>query len=225
MDINILTIILIVTVIISLMAMNNEQMKTRYMFIPYDVKHHRKYERYITHMFIHADFGHLAFNMFSLYFLGDLFLNQIGGTYVSRTGGETFILDGGLTDTYGSLFGQVHFAILYLAGGLFATIVPYVRHQDNMHYRSLGASGAVSAVIFAAILWNPTMKLQLLFIPIPISAWLFGIVYLGFEYYMDRRGGGRIAHDAHIGGALFGILYVLIINIDKGKEFIQAIFG
>ena len=83
----------------------------------------------------------------------------------------------------------------------------------------------MSAVIFAAILWNPTIDLQFLFIPIPIKAWLFGILYLVAEYFMDRRGGTNVAHDAHIGGALFGILYVLIINIDKGKEFIHAIFG
>lgn len=225
MEINILTIILIITVIISLMALNNQQLLTRYMFIPYDVKHHHKYYRYISHLFIHADIGHLAFNMLSLYFLGNLFLNQIGGMYYNPSSGETFSMDGGLIDSYGAVLGQIHFGILYFAGGLFATIIPFVRHQDNMHYRSLGASGAVSAVIFAAILWNPTMELQLLFIPIPIKAWLFGLIYLGIEYYMDRRGGGRVAHDAHIGGALFGVLYVLIINIDKGKEFIQAIIG
>lgn len=176
-------------------------------------------------MFLHADIGHLAFNMFSLFFLGNMFLTQVGGDYYNPANGDEFYLDGGLMDTYGSLFGQIHFLILYLAGGLFATIIPFVRHQDNPHYKSLGASGAVSAVIFAAIIWNPTMELQLLFIPFGIKAWLFGIIYLVFEYVMDRRGGGRIAHDAHIGGALFGILYVLIINIDKGKEFIQAIFG
>ncbi|MCR9173321.1 MAG: rhomboid family intramembrane serine protease [bacterium] len=225
MDINVLTIILIITVIISLVALNNQQILDRYMFIPYEVKHHKRYDRFITHMFLHADIGHLAFNMFSLYFLGSMFLTQVGGTYYNPANGETFYLDGGLIYTYGQVMGQVHFIILYIAGGLFATIIPYARHQDHPHYKSLGASGAVSAVIFAAILWNPTMELQLLFIPIPIKAWLFGILYLGFEYYMDRRGGGRIAHDAHIGGALFGVLYVLIINIDKGKEFIQAIFG
>lgn len=211
--------------IISLVALNNQQLLGRFMFIPYEVKHHKRYDRFLTHMFIHADIGHLAFNMFSLYFLGSMFLTQAGGTYMHRTTGEVFTLGGGLIDTYGYIFGQVHFVILYLFGGLFATLIPYFRNQDNSQYKSLGASGAVSAVIFAAIIWNPAMELQFLFIPIPIKAWLFGIIYLAAEYYMDRRGGGRIAHDAHIGGALFGILYVLIINIDKGKEFIQAIFG
>ena len=207
------------------MAFSNQQLLGRFMFIPYEAKHHGRFDRFISHIFIHADFGHLAFNMLSLYFLGDMFLNQIGGTYYTPGSEGTFELDGGLNFTYGNVIGQIHFGILYFAGGLFATIIPYARNQDNPNYKSLGASGAVSAVIFAAILWNPTVELRFLFIPFPIKAWLFGILYLGAEYYMDRRGGGRIAHDAHIGGALFGILYVLIINIDKGKEFIQAIFG
>lgn len=221
MDINVLTIILIITVIISLVALNNQQLLNRYMFIPYDVKHHKKFGRYVSHLFIHADIGHLAFNMFSLYFLGE-FLLTVGPGMMTKSGVP---IDEGLMSKYGLINGQIHFVILYFAGGIAATIIPFIRHQDNMHYKSLGASGAVSAVVFAAIFWNPNVELQLLFIPIPIKAWLFGLIYLGIEYYMDRRGGGRIAHDAHIGGALFGVLYVLIINIDKGKEFIQAIFG
>ncbi len=222
MELNILTIILVVTVIISMVAFNNQQLLDRSMFIPYDVKHHRKYERYITHIFVHADYGHLAFNMFSLYFLGSFLLTL----EPNRMTLDGVALDQGLIYEYGLVKGQIHFFILYFAGGIVATIVPFVRHQDNMHYRSLGASGAVSAVVFAAILWNPSAPLQIIFLPgISFPAWGFGLVYLAFEFYMDKRGGGRIAHDAHIGGALFGIGYVLIINIGKGTEFIQSIFG
>lgn len=223
MDINILTIIIGVTVIISLVAMNNQTLQTKLMFIPYDVKHHRKYERYITHLFAHADIGHLAFNMMSLYFMGSFLLTQVGGDYISN--GNVIHVNDGFIPEYGLIKGQIHFVVLYFAGGIIATAIPFYRNQHNMSYRSLGASGAVSAVIFAAILWNPSTELQFLFIPIPIKAWFFGIIYLVAEYYMDRRGGGRIAHDAHIGGAIFGILYVLIINIDKGKEFFQTILG
>jgi membrane associated rhomboid family serine protease len=209
-------------VIISLVALNNEQLLSRYMFIPYDVKHHKKFGRYISHLFVHADVAHLAFNMLSLFFLGSFLLTMPPGKATQ----DGIPLDHGLIFEYGFIKGQVHFFILYFAGGIAATIIPFIRHQDNMHYRSLGASGAVSAVVFASILWNPSAPLQLIFLPgLGFPAWLFGLVYLGVEFYMDRRGGGRIAHDAHIGGALFGILYVLIINIDKGKEFIQAIFG
>jgi membrane associated rhomboid family serine protease len=156
-------------------------------------------------MFLHADAIHLMFNMFTLYFLGDLLERQ-------------FILHWGIGA------GSIHFFILYFFGGIFATFLPYKRNHENMNYRALGASGAVSAVVFAAILWNPTMQLSLMFIPIPIPAYMFGPLYLLAEYYADRKGNTGIAHDAHIGGAIFGIIYVLFINIDKGKELLHLIF-
>ncbi len=206
MDFSILTIIIIATVIVSYLAFNNRELMNKMLYIPYDCKHNNNYSRILTHLFVHADYGHLIFNMFSLYFLGDALLKY------------------GLESTYGIFSGQVHFFLLYFFGGLFATLIPYVRNQDNPNYRSLGASGAVSAVIFAAIIWHPTMELSLLFIPIPIKAYIFGPLYLLYEFYADKKGNTGIAHDAHIGGAIFGVLYVLIINIDKGKEFIEAIF-
>jgi membrane associated rhomboid family serine protease len=144
--------------------------------------------------------------MFSLYFLGS-------------------VLESNLIDQYGFFSGEFHFFLIYFFGGIFATLIPYSRNQDNPSYRSLGASGAVSSVIFAAILWNPTMQLGLLFIPIPIPAYIFGPIYLAFEYFADRRGGSGIAHDAHLGGALFGIAYILFINLEKGQEFFHVIFS
>ena len=160
----------------------------------------------LSHILIHADSTHLIFNMLSLYFLGSILEQQ-------------FMFQ------YGTVAGETHFIILYIVGGLFATMIPFIRNQENPSYRSLGASGAVSAVIFAAIIWNPTMELSIMFLPIGIPAYIFGPLYLAFEYWADRRGGTGIAHDAHIGGAIFGVLYVLIINIDKGKEFLSQIFG
>jgi len=142
----------------------------------------------------------------SLYFLGKILLDEFDYFY----------------PTY--LSAERHFLSIYFLGGLASSAVSIYRHKSNPNYQSIGASGAVSAVIFATILWNPTMKLMLFFIPIPIPAYLFGPMYLLFEYYAMKRGGGNIAHDAHIGGALMGIIYVLILNIDKGKEFIQLIF-
>jgi membrane associated rhomboid family serine protease len=113
---------------------------------------------------------------------------------------------------------------LYIAGGVAATIFPYLKNQDNSSYRALGASGAVSAVIFAAILWNPTMRLGILFIPFPIPAYIFGPLYLLIEYFAMRNIKTGVAHDAHLGGALFGILFVLFLNLDKGKEFVNLFF-
>jgi membrane associated rhomboid family serine protease len=107
-------------------------------------------------------------------------------------------------------------------GGLFATLIPYSRNQDNPGYRSLGASGAVSAVIFAFVLWNPNVQLLVMFIP--MKAWIFGFVYLAYEFYADKKGNTGIAHDAHIGGAIFGIIFILLIDIERSKHILHLDF-
>jgi len=220
---NVLILIIVITVLISFSALNNKDLLYRFMFIPTRVQESGEKYRFFSHMFIHADYGHLIFNMLSLYFLGSFMLNMEGGTYLDGSGGIIEVQDGWI-QKYGFWGGQALFVVLYFTGGLFATLLPYARNKNNPGYMSLGASGAVSAVIFAAILWNPTMKLHLLFIPIGIPAYIFGPLYIAYEIYMDKRGNTGIAHDAHIGGAIFGILFVLFTNIDAGKRFIDLIF-
>ncbi|MDC0459286.1 rhomboid family intramembrane serine protease [Crocinitomicaceae bacterium] len=201
MGIGITEIIVALTCLISWQALNNQNFQNQCMFIPYNVKHSNEYYRLLSHVLVHADFAHLAFNMISMFYLGKY-------------------LEMELVYEYGNL-GMYYFIILYLLGGLAATILPYSRNSDNSMYRSLGASGAVSAVVFATIMWNPQLELMLLFIPIPIKAYILGPIYLAVEYYSMRRGGSGIAHDAHIGGALFGILFVLLIDPNKGVEFLR----
>jgi membrane associated rhomboid family serine protease len=198
-------IIIGITVLISFSVENKPEQKEKMLFIPNRIKQNGEYHRMISSIFIHADLNHLVFNMISLYFLGNLFEQQ-------------------MIQIYGVQLGSFNFLLLYLLGGVVAEIYPFIRHQDDPYYRSLGASGAVSAVIFAAIFWNPTMNLYLFFIPFPIPAYIFGPIYLAFEYFSMKRGTTNIAHDAHIGGALFGILFVLFLNPNKGLEFFQAIF-
>ena len=198
-------LILISTGLISWQAFQNSQLKERFLFIPYTVKRNQEFHRLFSHLFIHADITHLAFNMLSLYSLGSMFEQQ-------------------LNFSYGFSVGSIHFLLLYFLGGFASAFVIYFRNQDNPSYRSLGASGAVSAVIFASIIWNPTMSLMIMFIPIPIPAYLFGPIYLLIEFFALRRGGTGIAHDAHIGGALFGVLYVLILDFEKARQFFDLIF-
>ncbi|MEY4571964.1 MAG: hypothetical protein RLZ10_1181, partial [Bacteroidota bacterium] len=187
-------------------AFQNQEFLSNSVFSPYRVKNFKENQRIISHMFIHVDWAHLAFNMFSLFFLGQIL-------FVS------------LYNQFGNVSAMIHFALLYILGGVFASLILFVRNHENAHYNSLGASGAVSAIVFAAILCNPTMKLALLFIPIPIPAYIFGPLYLAFEYFALRRGQGNIAHDAHLGGAIFGILYILFLDPQKGDDFIQLIFN
>jgi membrane associated rhomboid family serine protease len=198
-------IIIGITVLISFSVENKPDQKEKMLFVPNLIKHNGEYHRMISSIFIHADLNHLVFNMISLYFLGNLFEQQ-------------------MIQIYGVQLGSLNFILLYLLGGVASEIYPFIRHQDDPYYRSLGASGAVSAVIFAAIFWNPTMNLYLFFIPVPIPAYIFGPIYLAFEYFAMKRGTTNIAHDAHIGGALFGIFFVLLLNPNKGLEFFQAIF-
>jgi membrane associated rhomboid family serine protease len=202
---NIISIIIVITVLISFQANKNPDLKQRFLYIPFQLKHNNEYYRLISHIFIHADISHLAFNMISLYFLGS-------------TLSYYFI------DYYGLQLGTAYLLILYFAGAIFASLPSFLKQQDNSAYRSLGASGAVSAVIFATILWDPSMRLGILFIPFPIPAYIFGPIYLAVEYFSMKRGGTGIAHDAHLGGAVFGILFVLLLNINKGKEFLDLFF-
>lgn len=220
MEINVLTIIIGITSVVSIMAFNNRSLMENLLFSPYKVKREQDYIPVLGHILIHADWAHLLFNMMSLYFLGSGFLSFTEASGFTESGKFIEISDG-LFALYGTQLGTLHFLAIYLVGSLFATLIPYARNQDNPSYRSLGASGGVSAIIFASILWNPTLPLNLMFIPIDIPAYIFGPLYLLYEFYMDKRGGTGIAHDAHIGGAIFGVIYVLIINIDKGKDFIS----
>ncbi len=206
MGFNILTFLLIACILASLAAFNDESLKSKWTFSPYAVKHNNEGWRIFSHMWIHADVTHLIFNMVSLYFLGD-------------------ILQFSLNFKFGTMMGQSHFFAIFMAGGLFATLIPYIRNQDNVGYRSLGASGAVSAVVFAMILWEPSMQLGLIFIPFKFPAWVFGILYLAYEFYADRKGNTGIAHDAHIGGAILGILYILVIHPEKGSDFISTLLN
>jgi len=199
MDITLHTIILFLTVFISLNGINRGRSEN-FMFVPYLVKNDNQYYRFVSHLFFHSDYTHLAFNMFSFYFIGK-YLEQY------------FMYE------FGIVQGEIYFFILYFIGGFFATLIPFIRNQDNPGYRSLGASGAVSAVVFAFVLWNPKADLLVMFIP--MKAWLFGFLYLAYEIWADKKDQSNIAHDAHIGGALFGVLFVLMIDINKGIEFIN----
>lgn len=201
-----ITIIIIILVcLISFLGFKDSLIISKFLFSPYLCNHNKEYIRFISHTFIHADISHLLFNMLSFYMFGSYLENQ-------------------LIESYGLFVGSTHFLILYFIGGIISTFWPYIRNKDNPNYSALGASGAVSSILFATLLWKPTMNVGLLFIPIPIPAYIFGPLYLAFEYWGFKKGRGNIAHDAHIGGAFFGIFYLLLINHSKGAAFLNHIF-
>jgi membrane associated rhomboid family serine protease len=201
------SVLVALTVLVSVVAMNNASLKYKYVFFPYRMRSEKEHYRLISHAFLHGDYLHLFFNMFVLFHFGriiELLLVQKNGLFV----------------------GSIQYVLLYFLGIVAAAIWPFVRHQNNPAYMSLGASGAVASVLFAVIIWLPDAPLYLLFIPFEIKAWVFGLLYLGFEYYQSKRDGQTgIAHDAHFGGAIFGIVYILWVDIDIGKAFIHYIFN
>ena len=123
---------------------------------------------------------------------------------------------------FAQYLGPLGFALFYLSAVVVAILPTYLRHRHDPNYRSLGASGAVSAVLFASILLQPWM---LIFIPIPIPAVLYGIGYVGYSFWMDRNGGDNINHSAHLSGAIYGVLFMLLMEPRVASVFVQRLLN
>jgi len=202
-NISITTIIIIINVIVSLMAFSNVELKSKMLFSPYAVKHRKQFSRIFTHAFIHADYTHLIFNMVALYFLGEVVENYL------------IVLYGGK--------GYIYYLLLYLVAIPASSLPAMYKHSEDPNYLSLGASGAVTAVVFAAIILVPLMDLRLFLIPIPIKGFIFGVLYLIFETYASKTGMMNIAHDAHIAGAVCGLIFILFIDYRLFGFFFQQV--
>lgn len=203
MQLSITLIIIVITALVSFSAFNNQRMMDQLIFYPPAVKRGQWY-RFFSCGLLHADIGHLIFNMLALYLFGH-------GSAI-ETGKGTF--QTGVEFQFGYIFGEsgkfIYLGMYLLA--LAASLLPtYVKNKDNYHYRSLGASGAVSAVVFASILFNPMMGIGLFFIPVYIAGFIFAILYLFISNWLERRGQDSINHSAHIFGALFGLGFTIIV--------------
>ncbi len=199
MTFSISLVIIIITCLVSYTALQNYDQLDKMSLQPYMVKHHKQYYRFITSGFVHADFQHLLFNMITLYFFG----RSIEAVFMQ-------------------LFqSKLVFIIYYLLGIIVANIPSYVKHRNDSHYSSLGASGAISAIVFTAIIVSPWSTIYVFFFPVP--AILYGVLFLGISAYMSRKGGGNINHDAHMWGALFGIIFPLLVRPELGQAFMYML--
>ena len=181
--------IIIITCLISVPAFRNQKMINDLIFYPPAITEQNQWYRFFTCGFIHADIMHLAFNMYAFYGFG-----------------STIELT--LVDAFG-ITGKLLYIVLYITA-LFVCLLPtYIKHKDDAYYRSLGASGAVSAIVFAYMLLNPAAKLGLIFIPIGIPAFIFGPAYLIISSVLARRGGSHINHSAHFWGAIYGMVFII----------------
>ncbi len=155
------------------------------LFRPYWFLKKRQYDTLYMSGFVHADIGHLLMNMVTFYFFA-------------------FPLE--------RMIGTVPFIVLYALGLVLSHVWTLYRHMNNAEYATLGASGAISAVLFAFVVYDPTSSLFIIPIPIPIPAWFFAIAYLGYTWWASQQNRGRINHDAHFCGALTGLVFVLFTN-------------
>ena len=190
--------IIAVTVLVSWMAFNNRRLEDRLILWPPAIKRYRQYDRLLTHGFIHADTTHLLFNMITLFFFG----RAIEPVFVDR-------------------IGMLGFAAFYLSAIVIAIMPTYIRHANDPQYRSLGASGAVSAVLFSFVLFAPWSLIFVFFIPVP--AIVYAVLYIGYSIWMDRRGTDNVNHSAHLWGAVYGMLFTVMMEPRVATTFLARV--
>lgn len=188
------SIIFLFTVITSIYAFNDHQVYGKFMLHPYTVSKGKKLYTYITSGLIHGDWAHLIFNMF---------------TYICFA----FTLE--------EMIGHWQFGLLYFASLILSDIPTVIKHKNNFGYHSLGASGAISAILFSYIFFNPWGRLLVMFIPMP--AIVFAILYLVYSWYMAKNAKDNIGHDAHFFGALTGVIFTIIFVPDAIPNFIRLL--
>lgn len=203
MEFNLTLIIVIATVLTSIAAFRERESFDKLKFNAYMIYHRKEYFRFLSHGFIHVDYFHLAINMYVLYSFGSFVESQFMFFHENM--------------------GRFLYAFMYVFSIIVSSVFSFIKHRNNHHYNAVGASGAVSAVVFAFIFMFPTAKLSLLFIPIAAPGYVFGLLYLIYSAVMARRGNSRIGHDAHFWGAVFGILFTIAIYPELFYIFIEQV--
>ena len=196
-------IIIAITCLISIMAFNRPDLTDKLQFNASKVVHKKEFYRLISHGFIHANWEHLIVNMIVLYSFGRAI--------------EMYF-------DYG--FGRMansYFLLLYFGGMVVSNLYALIKHRNDYYYNAVGASGAVSAVLFAAIFFNPWEKIYF-FGLIPMPGIIFAVLYLIYSYYMSRKQNDNIAHDAHFLGALFGFIFPILLNFSYLELFLDKLF-
>lgn len=191
-----------ITGLVSWLAFNNRQLLERLILWPPAIDRRKQYDRLLTHGFIHADWMHLLFNMITLYSFGQAM--------------ETF---------YVERIGQLGYLGFYLSAIVVAILPTFLKHRHDAEYRSLGASGAVSAVLFSFILLAPWSPIYIFLIPIGIPAFLFAGIYVGYSIWMDKRGGDNVNHSAHLWGAAYGMLFTVLLEPRVATTFVGRLLS
>lgn len=202
MQLSITLILVIITALVSFGGFSNGKMIDDLIFYPPAITARGQWYRFVTSGFIHADAGHLIFNMLALYLFGDN-------------------VEKAFSELLGSS-GRYVYLLMYLSALVVSLLPTYFKHKDSYHYRGLGASGAVSAVLFAGLLLAPETGVYVFFIPIPIPGFVFAPLYLIISAFLDKRGGGNVNHSAHIWGAVYGLAFTVLVGQIADYPVIQA---
>ena len=189
----IITILIIaITAIVSIIAFGNHQLFRRMAFNAYDIKHFKNSYRFISYALVHADWIHLLVNMMVLYSFGRVVENYYEILFGTK--------------------GMLYYILLYVGAAALSTLPSYGKHKDNYSYTAVGASGAVSAVLFASIVFYPLGKITIFPIPIGIPAILFGPLFLVYSAYMSKKNIDNVGHDVHFWGAVFGFVFTIVLK-------------
>ncbi len=197
-------IIIGITLLVSVLAFYNPVLFERLKFSPYAIKHRNEGLRFVSYGLVHAGWLHLFINMWVLYSFGDI---------VERV----FKLNFGIK-------GMFYYLMFYVGGILFSVLLDFGKYKDNVYYSAVGASGAISAVVFSSILIYPVGSIYLFPIPFAIPSWLFGILYLVYMVYMQKKGHDNIGHSAHFWGAVFGMVLTIILIPHVVGSFMTQMF-
>jgi len=185
-------LIVIITVLVSLIAFSNRELFRRLAFNAYDIKHFKNSYRFVSYALVHADWMHLLINMMVLFSFGRVVESFYGFHFGSK--------------------GILYYLLLYIGGTALSTLPSYGKYKDDYSYTAVGASGAVSAVVFASIIFAPLSKIYLFLIPVGIPAILFGALYLAYSWYMDKKNIDNVGHDVHFWGAIFGFVFTIVLK-------------
>lgn len=196
-------IILIITAVISFAAFRNPDLSLKMRFSPWMIKERKQWYRFFSYALVHADWMHLGINLFVLFSFG----RAVELLFAWHFPGK-------------ALF---YYGLLYIGGTLFASLPSYGKQKDNPYYAAVGASGAVSAVVFSSIIMRPMAGIMLFPIPFEFPAIVFGVLYLIYSAYMAKRGGDNIGHDAHFWGAVFGAAFTIALKPGLIAEMIAQI--
>ena len=191
-----------VIVVVSAMAFGNPKLRASLIMNPYIISRRGEYHRLLTSGFIHADWMHLGFNMFSLYFFSISTNPQIKGVE--------------------QILGPVAYLALFLLGVVVSSIPTFFQHKDSPHYNALGASGGVAAVIFSFIVFHPLRKIHLFIFP-GVPGFILGVLYMIYSYFSSKQNRDNIGHSAHLTGAIFGIVFSFIIEPELAIAGIKTI--